>query len=1215
MFALMELDQALATARELLAPEHLNSAQELVFRESWAGQSYGEIAQTGGYDANYIRGVGSQLWRSLGTATAERVSKNNFRQIIEGLTPAQTGDLLVVEPAIGSGKIAISLNGYPQDLAVFYGRQLELQQLTDWIVKDRCQVVMILGMGGMGKTTLAHKVVRELEVDFRCIVWRSLLNAPLLRDLLIDVLRVLIDQLGLKIGDARWQKIAGENGVAMSLELLLEIFQQHRCAIVLDNCESLLQSGLQVGKYLPGWQDYAELFSLLGRCASQGCLILTSREKPIEISLLEGIDTKVKTLLLAGLDSQSGRQIFVDRGCLPISLSVWTEIDEYYGGNPLVFQLVAAVVKDIADGDVSEILAHLRSGQLLADIQLLLDRQWDRLTAAERQVMYHLAIHREPMDLVNLSAALHPTWTRQADSREIGVSLLTILQSLRRRSIISLLAEPTRQWFLAPMLITYVTGKFVSQICTEIELQQPGLLDTHALIRSTDPEYLRQAQIRLMIEPIVLQIRSSIGCPLKIGAHLKGMLAQWRTERPLSPGYIAGNLLNLLIYLKQDLTNLDCSDLVVWQADFTGIELFGVNFARAQMMNCVFTQTFGCVLAVACSPDGETFATSDSGGEIRLWRSIDRQYLLTCVGHTNWIRSIAFSPDGQYLASVSDDLTIRLWDVQTGMSIRTFCSGSQHFGLSLSHDGRYLASGSHQGTIYCWEVLTGQYVSQFVGLTGRSTCVKFHPHGGKLIAGSADGTIAEWTLNFDLAPIHPNWLLPAHQNSVTAIDYSPDGNRILTSSLDGKLLIWDTTGGLPEVRVMGAEVHSSRSAQFSPDGASIASGGADGIVRIWRTSDGECEGRLTGHTQLICSVVFHPSGRYLISGSEDRTIRYWRVRDQVCLQRLRGSTNWFHSIAQPPDGDTLISASCDARIRIWDFQQATPVSQLSGHTQPIRTVVHDSQGQTFASGSEDRTIRIWDARSYSCLHILRGHTAMISTLAYSPDGKYLVSGGACGTIRIWEVDRGRCLQIRHGHTDRICDLAYHPDGHSIASASEDGTIKIWDTQQNYPPQTLSLQQSHVVSIVFNPSGTILASGDTDGKICLWNIQTGELLHTLSQHHGRILTMIYSTDGRWLISGAADGNIWIWSMETNIGLKKLTGHQSWVLSLSLDPAQKYLASASQDETIRLWDITTGDLISTRRSTRAYEGMNISDVEGLTKAQIDDLKILGAKDGLH
>ena len=84
------------------------------------------------------------------------------------------------------------------------------------------------------------------------------------------------------------------------------------------------------------------------------------------------------------------------------------------------------------------------------------------------------------------------------------------------------------------------------------------------------------------------------------------------------------------------------------------------------------------------------------------------------------------------------------------------------------------------------------------------------------------------------------------------------------------------------------------------------------------------------------------------------------------------------------------------------------------------------------------------------------------------------------------------------------------------------------------------------------------------------------------------------------------------METGVCTQTLTGHQSWVWSVAVSGCGRFLASASEDETIRLWDVANGPMISTRRARRPYEGMNITGVKGLTKAQMDDLKTLGAKD---
>jgi WD40 repeat protein len=1221
----MELERAEAIVKELLAPKYLTPPQEMVFRAAWYGQSYRDLAATAGYDSHYIKGVGAQVWKMLSSATQTKVSKGNFRQVLESFSAR-----LDPPPAIEPTQSGIDW-GEAIDISAFYGRELERDRLNRWLGTDRCRLVAILGMGGMGKTTIAIELVQQLQastgadleridsMQFSCILWRSLLNALPLKELLPELIRTLTISLDLKsqgLGARQLQIDPMPQMIFGQLELLLEIFQKHRCLIVLDNVESIFQAGAQVGQYRAGYADYGDLFSMLGRMNHQSCLLLTSREKPTEISQLEGINAKVRTLTLPGLDATAGQQIFADRGCLPISPLEWAEIDRYCGGNPLAFQLIAATVQEVADGDVSEIFPYLRSHKLgFADIHILLEQQWERLTTEEHQVMYWLAIGREPMSICDLERSLHPAWNHHRQ----GDYLLSALQSLRRRSIIfsptEQIEQGKRHWSLQPMVMEYVTGKFVEQICIEIDRQQPFLLNTHAIAQANAKEYLRLAQLRTIVQPAIDRLRTKIGNPHQIGRHLRQILAQWQISNSLQPGYLAGNLLNFLTHLKLDLTDLDCSELVVRQAYLVGIDLVGVNFTNAQMVDCAFTQTFSSILAIAYSPDGQTLAASDSNGEIRLWSIHDGQCLLTCSGHTNWVRAIKFSPDGRYLASSSDDRRIVLWDLQDGSCLKTIGDGIHSLGFSISPDGRYLASGSANNLIYYWDLQTGICIRQFEGHQDWSMDVKFHPAGHQLVSGGADGTVRVW----DVASGRCDRVWQGHENLVTTVDYHPDGKTIVSGSLDGSLRLWDAadvTDALPRgdecKSVLTGHGNEIWSAVFSPDGSQFASAGVGGLLRIWRTSDGHCLHRLEGHSDRLWSVAFHPDGHRLASGGEDRTIRFWQVSDGKCLQAFNGYTNWFKSIAWSPDGQRLITASRDAQVRVWSCDRQTCLHQLSGHTKSIVTVAYDPQGVTFASGGDDRTIRIWDAQTLSCTQVLRGHPEGILALVYSPDGKYLVSSGSDLSIRIWDTHRWRCLHVRTGHTDRIGGLAYHPHLDLIASASEDRTVKIWNLDRNTPLQTLSRHTNRAIAVAFDPRGTILASGGMDRQILLWNVETGELCHTLTGHEGWILSLAYSPDGNWLFSGASDHTIKVWSMESGTCTDTFTGHQSWVWSVAVSGCGRFLASASEDETIRLWDLADGNALSTRRACRPYEGMKITKVEGLTKAQINDLKTLGAQE---
>jgi hypothetical protein len=267
----MELDRAEEIVREILAPQYLSPPQELVFRAAWNGQSYQDLAADLGYEHNYIKGVGAQIWKMLATATECRVSKGNFRQVLESVAE-QLNFSLVTDLAPTQSQIDW---GEAMDVSAFYGRELERDRLYRWTIADRCRIVAILGMGGMGKTTIAIELVQQLQAisrgsdlvssdrvevadpdrQFTQILWRSAINAPLLTELLADLIRTAIGSIGWRSiqpelltrqAIASEGKLAAEvmpKTVAGQIELLLKICQKYRCLIVLDNVESIFQAG------------------------------------------------------------------------------------------------------------------------------------------------------------------------------------------------------------------------------------------------------------------------------------------------------------------------------------------------------------------------------------------------------------------------------------------------------------------------------------------------------------------------------------------------------------------------------------------------------------------------------------------------------------------------------------------------------------------------------------------------------------------------------------------------------------------------------------------------------------------------------------------------------------------------------------------------------------------------------------------------------------
>lgn len=146
----MNVEEALVTLDTALKQQGLTDIQELVFRQAWLGQTYSEMAESCGYDANYIKDVGSKLWKLLSKALEEEVTKNNFHSALRrrnaSLRLDYDGDAKG-EQRTRSAKTRSDW-GEVVDVPVFYGRAEELNILKQWIVGDRCRLVALLDKTG-----------------------------------------------------------------------------------------------------------------------------------------------------------------------------------------------------------------------------------------------------------------------------------------------------------------------------------------------------------------------------------------------------------------------------------------------------------------------------------------------------------------------------------------------------------------------------------------------------------------------------------------------------------------------------------------------------------------------------------------------------------------------------------------------------------------------------------------------------------------------------------------------------------------------------------------------------------------------------------------------------------------------------------------------------------------------------------------------------------
>ena len=435
------------------------------------------------------------LYRSLEAIADQPINTLRWEKVPEWLEAkgykAQRQSLYDNTANSSSGINSVDWGEAP-NIQTFYGRIDDLAKLERWIIGDRCHLLAICGMGGIGKTALAVKLVEKIQPQFDCFIWRSLRGAQPTAQLIADLLQFLNNsqQTGCSISD------------------LLEILRQKRCLIVLDDFEATLQDGELVGAYRQGCEGHAELLQRIGTERHQSSLILIGREQPKEISMNQGEDQPIRYYKVNGLQRQGAFELLTARGFTGSENGLEALVQQYRG-NPSALRIVGGTIQELFNGNVSEFLKQ--TSLALGDVlRTLLYQQFERLSKLEKDVLYWLAIKHRPVSL--------DTLRMEMNLQASGSELIDALESLRWRSLIEKITEQGEVMFLLePVVLKYVSRQFVDEVSKEItaiatqqSLKSINLLQSHILVEDLAPDSIRAMQIRLILKPIKDKLNKAI---------------------------------------------------------------------------------------------------------------------------------------------------------------------------------------------------------------------------------------------------------------------------------------------------------------------------------------------------------------------------------------------------------------------------------------------------------------------------------------------------------------------------------------------------------------------------------------------------------------------------------------------------------------------------------------------------------------------------------
>lgn len=590
--------------------------------------------------------------------------------------------------------------------------------------------------------------------------------------------------------------------------------------------------------------------------------------------------------------------------------------------------------------------------------------------------------------------------------------------------------------------------------------------------------------------------------------------------------------------------------------------------------------------------------------------------------------------------------------------------------VGLHPDGQRVISVDIDGSVFIWDVheqREPQLVHHFATAFTRIRLVAFSPDGQTVVIGHRDGTVRLWHAETGALRLQ----LESSTGLIFTLAWSRDGRMLATGGREGHLSLWRLpTGELHQViETNGGAI---RSLAFSPDGKFLASGHEDLAIRVWSIDSHaklHLQRTLRGHTQTIWSVAFGPSladqlalrrasqrgespretRQLLVTGSSDQTVRVWDVETGHTLYMLRGqprvlAAHVIHQLPPAPPGDIgapqqspewlLAAAGYDQLIHLWQGRGNAvngPHRVLRGANGPLYAVAVSPDGRHVVAGGYDMKIYLWDREGGQLRQILHGHTNCVYSLAFHPDGKLLASGSGDGTIRLWSVaavegEPGRMVDavlpvqpvaVLQADLDVVHDLDFSPDGRILARGGSDHLLRVWDMTQSHYPELIEERrvvqdesEEDIFAVAFSPDGsTVACSGNH--YIHLVHAAREEVAPLLLQHHTAwIYSVAFSPDGETLASSGADCTVCLWDAANGTLRAVLRGHGETVYKVAFTPDGSAVVSSSFDGTIRFWDSQSGDCLNTVTVEGPYAGMNITDVTGLTEAQMIALKALGA-----
>lgn len=339
-------------------------------------------------DEAALRAHMSWLARSGQGAQARQAYRTFATRLADDLGVVPSAELSALHDAIaekGAPRVAVPAPAARPSDAGFVGRAAELRRIVELLAQGECRLLSLVGPGGVGKTRLAQRAMRDVAGRFADgAVFVPLDDVATAGELPGRIAR----ELGVKLA-----------GSAAPMEQVAAFLREREMLVVLDNFEQLA--------------SHASLVEALLAAAPGVRAMVTTRVRlgvAVEWLLpLEGLPCpeaddrdRVESFDAARLFVQAARR--VEPALVPsVEADAIVDICRTVEGLPLALEIAAAWTRVLS---CAAIAAELRKGSEFlravdptrpprhASIEVVFDQSWHLLSDREREALARLSVFR-----------------------------------------------------------------------------------------------------------------------------------------------------------------------------------------------------------------------------------------------------------------------------------------------------------------------------------------------------------------------------------------------------------------------------------------------------------------------------------------------------------------------------------------------------------------------------------------------------------------------------------------------------------------------------------------------------------------------------------------------------------------------------------------------------------------------------------------------------